>query len=335
MITNAQVLQPEFIPREVKHRPAEISHLTDTLNPIISGKGHPETSFLYGPSGAGKTCIARYTVDQLREEVVALNTQYVNCWEDYNRFKTLYRILDGIGLALNIHRQSTPTDELLERLREYDGPEYVIILDEVDQLQEKGLLYELYRIPEITLILIANREEDVFACLDDRLHSRLQSCARIRFNQYNISELVTILQDRVRWGLEPDVIDRAELELIADHAAGDARAAIGILRNATRIARQNHHTKISEEVIRKAVPETHAELRQKTTDKLTDHQQVLYEIITEAGEISPASLYERYCEAVTDQKTRRTVRNHLAKLEQYNLIVASGKTKARMYSPRS
>jgi Cdc6-like AAA superfamily ATPase len=68
MITNARVLQPEFIPQEVEHRDAEVSHLSDTLRPIMDD-GRPESSFLYGPSGAGKTCIAKYTLTQLRETV--------------------------------------------------------------------------------------------------------------------------------------------------------------------------------------------------------------------------------------------------------------------------
>lgn len=61
MITNAWVLQPEFIPGEDKHRDAEVSHLSDTLRPIATNEGHPTPSFLTGPSGAGKTCIARHT----------------------------------------------------------------------------------------------------------------------------------------------------------------------------------------------------------------------------------------------------------------------------------
>lgn len=64
----------------------------------------------------------------------------MNCWEDYNRFKTLYRLLDGVNETLNIYRQSTPTDVLLDRLRDYDGPPYMVILDEVDQIEDKDIL---------------------------------------------------------------------------------------------------------------------------------------------------------------------------------------------------
>lgn len=330
MITDARVLQPEFIPGEVKHRSAEVSHLSDILRPVTNG-GRPETSLLYGPSGAGKTCIAKHTVEQLRENVVALNHQYVNCWEDHNRFKTLYRILDGVASTINIHRQSTPRDELLERLRDYDGPQYIVILDEVDQLQDKSLLYDLYRMRNLTMILIANREEDVFAQLDDRLNSRLKTCTRIRFGHYDIAELVAILQDRARWGLEADAITKAELELVADHAAGDARVAIGIFRNAAKTAQREGTDSITADMIESVVSEAKSEIRQKTTEKLTTHQQTVYEIIEEHDEISPTNIYEAYCEAVDNPKTSRTMRNYLAKLEQYNLIVSSGNTKNRRY----
>ena len=249
------------------------------------------------------------------------------------RFKTLYRILEGVDRTLDIHRQSTPRDELLERLRDYDGPHYVLILDEVDQLQDKDVLYDLYRTQGLTMILIANREEDVFGMLDDRLNSRLQSCARIHFKRYSLDELVTILGDRVEWGLEPDVIGRSELKLIADCAAGDARQAIGILRKATQLAVQDGRDRITDDLIPKAVPKAKQELQQKTAEKLTDHQEVLYEIIVDAGTIGGGEVYELYSERVDDPMTRRTVRNYLAKLEQYNLVDAAGNTKARTYSP--
>jgi Cdc6-like AAA superfamily ATPase len=290
-----------------------------------------ETSLLYGPSGAGKTCIAQHTIEQLRENVVALNYQYVNCWEDHTQFKTLYRLLTGIDRGYDIHRQSTPKDEMVERLREYDGAPYVVILDEVDQLQDKSLLYDLYRVSNLTMVLVTNREEDVFSDLDDRLNSRLKTCAKIKFGQYDVPQLVSILEDRARWGLQPDAIDTERLELIADYAAGDARVAIGIFRNAARVAQQEGHESITTDMIEDVVPEAKSEIRKKTTDKLTEHQQVLYETIKQAGEISPNDLYDEYCAAVDDPKTQRTMRNHLSKLEQYNLVFASGNTKARTY----
>lgn len=325
------MFQHEFVPEDIKHRSAEVSYLADTLRPVITGEGFPEQSLLCGPSGAGKTCIARHVLTQLEKETSDVATQYVNCWEDHTAFRTLYRLVEGIGSTVNIHRRSTPQDELVERLRSYDDGDYVVILDEVDQLGEKSLLYEFNSIRNLTMVLIANREEDVFRSLDPRLRSRLQNCARISFGSYSIGELVAILEDRVQWGLKPDAVTQEHLELIADYAAGDARQAINILHKAARNAERHECDQLTETIIEDAVPEARAQIQQKTTEKLTQHQQVVYEIIEAAGEISPSELYKEYRNRVQQPKTRRTVRNYLAKLEQYKLIQAHGNTKARRY----
>lgn len=330
MITDARVLQPEFIPREVQHRDAEVNYLSSVLDPITNGH-RADPALLHGPSGAGKTCIAQYLVEQLREAVVNLNYQYVNCWEDHSRFKTLYRLLDGINQTVDIHRQSTPKDVLLDRLRNTDDTPYVAILDEVDQLEDKSLLYDLYRIPHLTMILIVNNEEGLFASVDDRLNSRLTDCERIHFRSYHESELLAILRDRIQWGLEEDVIDTSGLELIAANAGGDARVAIGILRRAARTARNASVDSITPGIIRKVTPEAKSEIRQQTVDRLTAHQKILYNIITEHQEIEPQRLYDVYCDRADDPKTKRMVRNYLSKLDHYNLIIAEGNTKSRIY----
>jgi len=121
--------------------------------------------------------------------------------------------------------------------------------------------------------------------------------------------------------------------MIANQAAGDARIAIGILRNATQLAVQEDQNEITAEVIRKAVPEAKADIQQQTTDKLTEHQQAVYDIIRANDGIDGGELYNEYCQAVEDPKTRRTVRNYVSKLEQYNLVTGDGRTKARVYRP--
>lgn len=334
MIENARVLQPEFLPSEVRHRAEKINYLSAALNPITRGE-QAESAILSGPSGVGKTCVSKFTVQQLREEVLDIEYQYVNCWESTTRFRTLYSLLDGIGATIDIHRQSTPTDVLLDRLRDYDGPPYVAILDECDQLEDKDLLYELYRIPNLTLLIVSNREEELFAPLDSRISSRLAGCERIRFSPYSHDELLSILRDRVEWGLSPGVIDENELDLVANAAVGDARVAICILRLAARIARRNDRTEITEDVIEEVIPEAKEEVKQKNAEKLSAHQQVLYDIIQDRGEIRAGPLYDEYANRVTDPKTKRTLRNYLSKMEHYNLVTAEGATKSRRYKLRT
>ena len=330
MIQDARVLQDEFIPREVEHRDQEMNALTGALEPVTRNEP-AETALLFGPSGTGKTCLARFALDRLREAVIDLNHQYVNCWRDYTRFRALYRILEAIGKATDIHRQSTPTDALLERLEGYDGPEFVVILDEVDQVQDEDLLYDLYRTRNLSMVLIANREEELFARLDNRLVSRLHASRRVRFEKYELDELVSILEDRVQWGLEEGVLEREQLETIADAAAGDARIAIGILRSAARQAEENDLETIDAELIQAAIPEGKREVKQKNVEQLTPHQRTLYEIVREHDSLKPSDLYEKYHERVEDPRSDRTVRNYLTKLAHYNLIEKHGNGRGRTY----
>jgi orc1/cdc6 family replication initiation protein len=334
MIQDARVLQDEFIPAEVQHRDAEVNEITNALSPITHGRPG-DTTFLFGPSGAGKTCISRFAVERLREQVVGLNSQYVNCWDDHSRFRTLYRILDGIGETFDIHRQSTPHDVLLDRLREYDGPPYVIILDEVDQLDETDVLYDLYRLPKVTMILIANREEELFADFDSRVRSRLTSSTRVQFDRYHLGELVAILEDRVEWGLAAGVIEPGALEFIADAAAGDARVAIGILRQAAERAQNTDASRITTDLISEAIPEARESVQQRAVDQLTPDQQVVYEIVRDSDGLAPKAVYERYCDCVEDPRTMRTVRKYLSKLAQYNLVEARGTSRDRVYQALS
>ena len=329
MIRDARVLQDEFLPREVGHRDQEMNALTRALDPVTRNEP-AETAFLFGPSGTGKTCLARFALARLREVVLDLNYQYVNCWQDYTRFRALYRILEAIGSTADIHRQSTPTDALLERLEAYDGPEFVVILDEVDQLQDHDLLYDLYRTVGVSMVLIANSEEELFARLDSRLVSRLHASTRIRFEKYELDELVSILHDRVRWGLDVEV-PRDRLVTIADAAAGDARVAIGILRSAARQAEGVEKDGIGMETIRTAIPAGRTEVRQRNVEQLTPHQRALYEIVHDRETVTPGELYEAYRERVEEPRSNRTVRNHLSKLAHYNLVEKRGEGRGRTY----
>jgi len=109
--------------------------------------------------------------------------------------------------------------------------------------------------------------------------------------------------------------------------------AIGILRNAAQQAERNGTDRITSAAITDSIPEAKAEVQQKTVETLTPHQQQLYEIITNHGSITPGELYETYCEQVDDPKTKRTMRNYLTKMCQYNLIVADGQNRGRTYRP--
>jgi len=301
MIRDARVLRAGFIPKEIEHRDAEVNHLSSVLEPITSGEP-ADTAIVTGPSGAGKTCISKFVTERLREEVLDIETTYVNCWRNYTRFRTLYQILDDLGQTIDIHRQSTPHDELVDRLEQF------------------------------ALVCIANKEEELFSRVDDRLVSRLRSSEHVRMDKYHNEQLYDILSARARWGLDEDVITDDELYHIADAAAGDARLAIGILRIAASTADREDRETITDEMLRDAADDARTEIRQTSLDSLTPHQQAVYDIVHEHGPIGPSKIHEHYSEAVDDPRTKRTVRTYLSKMVQYNLLIAEGTSRDRQYS---
>jgi len=332
MIRDARVLRAGFVPREVEHRDAEVNHLSSVLEPIANGEP-ADTAVVTGPSGAGKTCIAKFVTEQLREEILDVEATYVNCWRNYTRFRTLYQVLDDLGATIDIHRQSTPHDELVDRLQQYDGPRRVVILDEADQLEDPSVIYDLHSLPQFAIICIANKEEELFSRVDDRLVSRLRSSEHVRMDKYHDEQLYDILSVRAKWGLDEDVITDDQLYRIADAAAGDARLAIGILRTAASKADRENYEDITDDILLDAAEDARAQIKQKSLDSLTPHQRVVYDIVRDHGPVGPSEINERYTEKVEDPRTKRTVRTYLSKMAQYNLLEAEGTSRDREYSP--
>ncbi|WP_050033106.1 Cdc6/Cdc18 family protein [Halorubrum halophilum] len=331
MIRDARVLRAGFVPREVEHRDAEVNHLSSVLEPITNGEP-ADTAIVTGPSGVGKTCVSKFVTERLREEVLDVEATYVNCWRNYSRFRTLYQILDDIGATIDIHRQSTPHDELIDRLQQYDGPRTVVILDEVDQLEDPSIIYDLHSMEQFAVICIANKEEELFSRVDDRLVSRLRSSEHVRMDKYHNEQLYDILSARTKWGLENGVITDDQLFQIADAAAGDARLAIGMLRSAASTADRENHEDITNDILIDAAEDARAQIKQKSLDSLTPHQRVVYDIVRDHGPLGPSEIHDRYTEAVDDPRTKRTVRAYLSKMTQYNLLEADGSSRDREYT---
>mgnify|MGYP002761018840 CR=1 FL=1 len=85
MIRDVRVLRAGFVPQEVEHRGAEVTHLSSVLEPIAN-REPADTAIVTGPSGAGKTCISQFVTERLREAVLDVEATSVNCWRNYTHF---------------------------------------------------------------------------------------------------------------------------------------------------------------------------------------------------------------------------------------------------------
>jgi len=328
IVADARVFQEDWVPGDLRHRDAELNLMASALAPVVENEPGNEL-LLTGPSGAGKTCSAKFLLGKLREQVLDIETQYVNCWSDYTRYRVFYRILDGL-VGPDVHRHRSSASDLLDRLRDVEHP-VVVILDEVDQLVEVDALYDLYELPHVEMVLVSNTEEQVFAGLDDRLHSRLRAATRVGFDRYGTDALAAILGRRVDRGLQPGAIGDREVESIARAADGNARDAIAILRSAAQLAESRDADRITDAIVDDAVGDARTRVRRTLLEKLGDHQRVLYDVVAERGPIAPGELYADYRDRVDQPRSDRTLRKYLTKMEHYSLIAADGAAQSRRY----
>jgi len=200
MLRDAAVFDDDHLPREIVGRNSQMNEVTDALAPIEDGF-RAENCFLFGPSGAGKTTVARAAVRELRREVLEVPTAYLNCWQDYTRVSILARALEELTGA--VMPKNATASQALTRLQETLNSPSVIILDEVDQIQDTKVLYDLHTVRGLAWICVANREEDLLARLDERVQSRLSVGYRVQFDRYNVETVTEILDRRATQGSSP------------------------------------------------------------------------------------------------------------------------------------
>lgn len=326
IIKDIRVLTEEFIPSRIVHRESQLEALKNCLRPITENL-RGRNAFLYGPPGTGKTCIARFLSEELKEQT-GISTAYVNCWKNSTRFNVLYKVVSDFGFSLSVHRKGTPLDELLYTLEnKLSKKPCVVILDELDRIEGDRAVYDLLSFSQISLILIANTETVMYR-FDDRIRSRLSPAEHIQFPPYTNSDIADILKDRVVYGLAPGVIKPFQLKKIAEISNGDARTAIGVLRNLAEHAEANGFSKIPEREIKLPT------LKKIKLKELNPHQSIAYNILK--GEaLPPSELYSRYLAACGERGlkpvTERRLRTFLEELVASGLLSSNGSTQRRIY----
>jgi len=141
MITDARVLQPEFVPSDLHHRDGEIEAISAALDPITYGQ-RGQDILLTGPSGSGKTTIARHVLRMLKSQTLDVRWGYANCMSGSSASSVLHRVVSDARLGRDLRRTGTAADVYLDRLRNADE-QVVAVLDEIDLLEEPSLLGSL------------------------------------------------------------------------------------------------------------------------------------------------------------------------------------------------
>lgn len=318
MIQDATVFDDEHLPREIVGRNPQMSRVTAALKPIEQDE-RAENCYLYGPSGAGKTTVARASLRALQERLGDVPTAYVNCWYDSTRAAVLRETVEEM-VSRPVGKRRGHGDILKILKSNLDSPA-VLILDEADQLTDSKVLYDLHSVKGLSWIAIANREVDLRNALDDRIQSRLGVGFRAIFHKYDDETITEVLDRRAKSGLTRNAVSDDVLEEIAAASDGNARTGIYALKTAARLAEAEGLRSIPTRVVDDAVAEAKSEIRQKNISKLDSHQRVAYEVVRDHGPLIQKELYGLYEEQHSSPLSYKSLREtHLPKLEHYNLI---------------
>ena len=291
IIERADLLSPETVPERITGRPEQIEMLSQCLKPMEIGAA-PLSAWLYGPTGTGKTAVARNVAQRI------CNCQrriwlYVNCWER----PTLYSVIRALCDQLSIlGADSLDTNVKLARIREaLKDKTTLIILDEIDRpmpRERDSIIYNLLQIPKAGLFCIAC-DRAAFFHLEDRVRSKLTP-TQVHLPQYSIAEIEVILAERARDSLMPDAYNNIILQRIASLARGDARKALYILLK-TAVAAEKDRT---DRMAARHIPADTLAWQQweqnSRVESLPQHQRLIYELARKHGEISSTKLRGLY-----------------------------------------
>tara|TARA_B100000965_G_scaffold50578_2_gene37327 strand:- start:43953 stop:45191 length:1239 start_codon:yes stop_codon:yes gene_type:complete len=345
-----------FEPARLPHREHEVDSLVRNLVDALNGH-IPSNMLLYGVPGSGKTVVTRFVLSQLREKGLemgqSVKTYEINC----RNVDTKYRVVQTIATQLSqrgdvpVPFTGWPTDRVLEtvvsRMSRVGGV-HIIVLDEVDNLVDKGgddLLYALTSLNTLlgdgrcSIIGISN-DLHFTQHLDPRVSSRL-SQEDIVFHPYVATEIQNILSERASMGIKAGVLDDGVIKLCSALAAqehGDARRALDLLRISVQKAEQRSQGNVDTKHVRLAQSQLEYDQVTPVIKTLPLHQKlVLFSICLneENGlrNISTGEVYRTYSEACskigTEPLTTRRVSSLLNELDTMGLIMARNVSKGR------
>ena len=324
-----KVVSPNYLPNHLPNRMDEIEAITQFIYESLEGK--VTHILISGPPGTGKTASIKLIFKSLKEgkDVLAC---YVNCFNKSTRMGALY------SMMLDFFKEKRPTrkmpsrrgiayDELLDSFKEElekTNTKVVVCLDEVDQLEETELIYDLIRTRwdtgRIQVIGISNNPF-IFKDLDPRTKSRLYPLREISFNPYTKEQMREIVKARVKGAFHDDVVDKEAIDYLAEFTAqkkGDVRVARETLLRAGELARKSGESKVGVKHIRERLNRTRHTKAISVINELTKRERFILRLIPEKGTYYP-QLYKFY-KSTDGQLGDRMFRNHIERFSKFNLI---------------
>ena len=337
MIIDPRVFEDVYLPRELMHRESEVGQLSRAFQPALRGSA-PHNALISGPSGVGKTVLARHTLDRLEKRAPVAHAHIRSLGKSTGAILREALRQHPADVSEQFSR-NTPVDDVSQLLRDTVEYPFVVILDEADNIHDHDVIEHLHAIPRISIVAICHNPQSWLAQVPtDDSHS-FDGDRHIQLHRYGTDELADILEARANQGLAEDMVTREQLRTIANHVAGVARFGIQSLYAAAELAVERSHDTIRPADIEDSYDRALHRIRQSNLDSLPLHHHILYELIRVPGEVSASELHNRYENAAEQLYAgypqtpigKRSRRNKLTKLREYDLIEHEGPPQNRVY----
>ena len=334
MLWDESVFRDGWVPRRLERRDDEQEQLAAALRPAVRGEP-PADVVISGPSGVGKTALAKCQVDALRLEADVCST-HIQCLG--SAAGEICRDLVREHPRGGDPSHTTPVDDVRADLAAITERPYVVVLDEADDICRTDLLGWLDGIDAVATVAICHDSDEWLGHLDaatarDRRHIPLKT--------YSVDALASILAQRADLGLRHDAAGRQLLERIAQRCAGVARTGIQTLYEAARRASEDRRGTIAEADIGPAAEAARRRIRAANLSSLPVGHLLVYNLVQQAdgGRLSAGRLADRYDEVAAGALAGHpatpaapaTRRRYLSKLEDYGLIASTGENRHKSY----
>ncbi len=327
-----EVLAPDYVPDHLPNRMDEIGFISQIINEFLKGKTCHV--FIHGTPGTGKTASIKYMFNKLTEDAEAM-VSYVNCFNKNTRMGVLHSIF------LDFFKKKRPTrrmpsrrgisyDELLDSFKQElskTKTNLVVCLDEVDQLKEDKIIYDLTRseIP-IEIITISNNPF-AFKDMDPRTKSSFYPLEEMSFKPYNTEEMIEIIKQRVELAFQKNVFSKEAIEYLANFTAdkkGDVRIARETLLGSGELAKKRGEERVDKEHVIETLEKSRHAKSIKLASELSKEEKNIIKKIPEDG-IHYQDFFREYKK---DGKLKdRMIRNYIKKFKEMNLIKMERKGK--------
>jgi archaeal cell division control protein 6 len=354
-------LDINYIPAKLPHRETQQRLLMEFFSFILRCPDRmSQRVILTGDVGTGKTALAQHfgldITGEANKKGLKFRYVHVNCREFRGALQPI------LHRAITTFRPNFPArgygaEEVLAMLMQVlDEEEAIMILtlDEFDSLIEKegsDAVYKLTRLqemrqgkPQRLSFIFIMRDLKPTEGLDESARSTLQRSI-IRLERYGKTQLVDILNDRVKLAFELGAVPEDVVDMVAELAyseTGNARFGIELLLRAGNYANAVDARFVGPECVRQAFSNTVPSMRRSELESLGLHERLFLLAVAryfKENEEAYAPLselekeYSVICEEYEEQPNSHTqlwnYAQYLSKLGVLKTEVASAETRGR------